>query len=218
MTIKNFLSKIISQDWYNLLNEEFDKEYFIEISNIIKSRRKYVNVYPESKDVFNVFKDPYENIKVVILGQDPYYTAGMATGYAFDIPETTKKIPPSLINIFKEMNYDFKNGSLKHLIKQGVFLFNTALTVEENCPNVHKKLWTPFTKKVLTELNNKDDIVFMLWGTNAISYQKILTNKRNLILTSGHPSPLSANQGKWFGNNHFETANNFLKEKIKWTE
>lgn len=221
MTIKDFLSKTINTKWYNYLKNEFDADYFIELSNIIKSRRKLTKVYPSSKDVFNVFINDFDNIKVVILGQDPYYTDGMANGYAFSVPSGITKLPPSLINIFKEIGVENPDdGNLNYLVKQGVFLFNTALTVEENSPNIHKKIWSSFTKKVLSVLNDKTNIVFMLWGGNAISYKKILTNKNNLILESGHPSPLSANKGLWFGNDHFNKANNFLKSKnlnkIQW--
>jgi uracil-DNA glycosylase len=174
-------------------------------------------VYPPKKQIFRAFT--YDKIKIVILGQDPYHEKNQANGLAFSVNDRVK-IPPSLRNIFKELNISPKNGDLTKWAEQGVLLLNTALTVREGQADSHKKLWEKFTVSVIEELNEYETpLVFMLWGNNAKSYEKYITDKKHLILTAAHPSPLSASRG-FFGCNHFSVANEFLKknnlEIINW--
>jgi uracil-DNA glycosylase len=222
--------------------ETFGKEWFKHIypfiitqdyqeikKTLLQDIKNNKIIYPELQNVYKAFKlTPLEKVKVVILGQDPYYN-GSASGLAFGLNDEEKPVPMSLRNILSEIENSYQkldlefDYSLTHWSKQGVLLLNTALTVEKNNPNTYTKLWKPFTEKVITILDSYDNhIVWMLWGNHAKSYKKLITNKTHLILESAHPSPFSASQG-FFGNNHFKKANEFInyhrgsQELIKWT-
>lgn len=212
--------------WVEILNLEFNKDYFKELNDYLDNRYKVSKIYPPKDLIFNAFNlTNYDDVKVIILGQDPYHEEGQAMGLAFSVPLGTK-LPPSLKNIFKEIEDEFNilklnNGDLTYLAKQGVLLLNTILTVEEGKPLSHKnKGWEIFTDNIIKYLNedNKPK-VFMLWGDNAISKTKLITNPNHLVLTSAHPSPLSAYRG-FFNNNHFRLCNEFLKKnnlkEINW--
>jgi uracil-DNA glycosylase len=229
----SYLDKLkdrVHQTWFDKLYDTFSSDYFKNLLLYLTKRKENTKIYPAQKDIFKVFSGSLDNVKVVILAQDPYYTPFVADGLAFS-SNIYGHIPESLENIFREMDNDLygthqkveRNGNLEYLFTQGVFLFNTALTVEIGKPESHLKLWERFTQNVLETLNNNNNpTVFMLWGNKAKRYERYLTNPNHLVLTSGHPSPLSANKGYWFGNKHFSTANEFLtkhygKEKqIKW--
>ena len=184
-------------------------------------------VYPKYEDTFKAFDlCPLETIKVVIIGQDCYHGPNEATGLAFAVPTTTGKIPPSLRNIFKELSNNVTkyqtDSTLEYWAKQGVLLLNSALTVEHKKPGSHLKLWKPFTDKIIEEISkHKTGLIFCLWGKYAKDKEKLIHNKNNhIILKANHPSPLSANQGGWFGNNHFSIINDYLEQsygiQIKW--
>lgn len=222
--------KKFSDDWWELLSSEFGKEYMQKVYSYIISRKiNLAEIYPSSDKIYKAFEvTPYKKVKIVILGQDPYPTAGMAMGLSFSIPPGSRKVPPSLVNIFKEIENDVYNGlyldknpDLTHWARQGVFLLNTCLTVEEGEPNSHQNIgWEEFTKKSISLINEKDTpVVFMLWGNNARQYKSLITNPKHLILEAGHPSPFSAEKF-FFGNKHFSKANQFLMknniEPIGW--
>ncbi len=216
---------LFNNDWDNILNEEIHKEYFLKILYELRGLYKIKTIYPQQKDIFNAFKLPYKDVKVVILGQDPYHGEGEAHGYAFSTH--AKKLPPSLKNIYKELytdlgiEKDYNNGDLTNWQKQGVMLLNTGLTVEKDKPNSHKNIgWHEFTDEVIKKLNEKDTpVVFILWGNNAREKKKYITNPKHLIIESAHPSPFSANYG-FFGSKPFSRTNNFLKKnnikEINW--
>lgn len=218
--------KILKNDWEKYLNEEFEKDYYKKIREFLKKEYKEKNVYPSMFDIFNALHlTSFENTKVVILGQDPYHQKGQAHGLSFSVNKGVK-IPPSLLNIYKELKNDLNieianNGYLEKWAKQGVLLLNTTLTVVDSSPNSHQKIgWNIFTDKIITVLNNKKSpVVFILWGKNAISKENLITNKKHLIIKSVHPSPLSANGG-FFGSKPFSRTNKFLKEnnikEIDW--
>lgn len=218
--------KVLSNDWQDLLDEEFDKAYYRELRGFLIEEYKSKAIYPEMKDIFNsLHYTPYKDVKVVILGQDPYHGPGQAHGLSFSVkPEIAP--PPSLMNIYKELQSDLNcyipnNGYLKKWSEQGVLLLNTALTVVAHEANSHRnKGWETFTDKVITVLNTREaPIVFILWGSNAISKLKLITNQKHYIIKSPHPSPLSAFRG-FFGSKPFSTTNNFLlsigKTEIDW--
>ena len=212
-------------DWDEILKDEISKEYFNNILNNIKDLYDTKTIYPPKKDVFNAFRLSYNDIKVVILGQDPYHGEGEAHGFAFSCLKVP--IPPSLKNIYKELysdlgiEKDMTDGNLLPWVKQGVMLLNTGLTVEKDMPNSHKNLgWHTFTDEVIKKLNEREKpIVFILWGNNAREKKKYITNPNHLVIESAHPSPFSANNG-FFGSRPFSKTNNFLiKNKItpiKW--
>lgn len=216
---------LFNNDWDEILNEEIHKEYFKKILYLLRDLYNEKEIYPSKKEVFNAFKLPYKDVKVVILGQDPYHGVGEAHGYAFST--LSKKLPPSLKNIYKELKDDLKiekdltDGNLTPWVKQGVMLLNTGLTVEKDLPNSHKNIgWHEFTDIVIKKLNEKDEpVVFILWGNNARDKKKFITNKKHLIIESAHPSPFSANYG-FFGSKPFSKTNEFLKknniEEIRW--
>ena len=213
---------MIGNDWDDALEEEFNKDYFLKIKEFIKEEYKTKTIYPPKKEIFNAFKlCPLNKTKVVILGQDPYHEKGQAHGLAFSTPEG-HPIPRSLKNIFKEIQseYDYPipdSGCLEYWAKQGVFLLNTVLTVEEGKANSHSKCgWQTFTDNVIKILNEqKNRIVFLLWGKQAELKKEILNNPNHLVLISSHPSPFSARRG-FFGSNHFKLANEFLmKNNLK---
>jgi len=206
MTWEEVFSNIKSKDYAASLSAFLDKEYATH------------KIYPERKNMFNAFKlTPLENVKVVIFGQDPYHEEGQAMGLAFSVPDNIKT-PPSLINIYKEIEIEYKTlifnkgGDLTYLAKQGVLLLNTILTVREHMPMSHNiKEYNLFMQDILEVLNNLDQpIVFLLWGGPAKKLAKHLTNKNHLILTATHPSPLGANQGGWFNSQIFVKTNEFL--------
>ena len=220
------MANILKNDWKNLLDDEFNKEYYKTLRNFLITEYKTRTIYPDKYDIFNALHfTPYKDIKVVILGQDPYHGPGQAHGLSFSVNPGIKT-PPSLLNIYKELNSDLgcyipNNGYLKKWADQGVLLLNTSLTVRAGEANSHKSIgWEIFTDKIISLVNEKEDpVVFLLWGNNAIKKKDLITNKRHLILTSVHPSPLSASRG-FFGSKPFSKINNFLisvnKKAIDW--
>ena len=213
---------MIGNDWDFALSEEFKKDYFLKIQDFIDEEYSSKTIYPPYDEIFNAFKlTPLSNVKVVILGQDPYHEAGQAHGLAFSTPEG-RPIPRSLKNIFKEINaeYDYPmptSGCLEKWAEQGVFLLNTVLTVEDGNANSHSKCgWQTFTDNVIGILNRQDQpIVFLLWGKQEKKKKELITNENHLVLITSHPSPFSARRG-FLGCNHFKLANGYLKEnKIK---
>lgn len=216
----------IGNDWDELLKGEFDKDYYKKLRQFLKSEYSTKTIYPDMYDIFNALKlTAYKDVKVVILGQDPYHGPGQAHGLCFSVKEGVAK-PPSLKNIFKEIESETgiappEHGCLTDWANQGVLLLNTVLTVRANAANSHKGMgWEIFTDKVMELLNQREEpIVFLLWGANARSKGMIITNKHHLVLEAVHPSPLSAHNG-FFGCNHFIDANDFLKESnrtIDWS-
>ena len=212
-------------DWDIVLNEEINKDYFKSLLNTVNKLYEEKTIYPPKKDVFNAFRLNYKDVKVVILGQDPYHGIGEAHGYAFSCLKTP--IPPSLKNIYKELyddlgiEKDMLDGNLLPWVKQGVMLLNTGLTVEKDKPNSHKDIgWHTFTDAVIEKLNERDKpIVFILWGNNAREKKKLITNPKHLVIESAHPSPFSCNNG-FFKSKPFSKTNNFLEKnnitKINW--
>lgn len=213
---------MIGNDWDNILESEFKKEYFYNLLKFVQGEYKNKTVFPSKKDVFKAFRyTPYKNVKVVILGQDPYHGEGEAEGLCFSVRDGIKK-PPSLNNIFKELHDDLgclipSSGSLIPWARQGVFLLNTVLTVVKDQAASHKNIgWETFTDEVIKKINEKEEpVVFILWGNFARSKKKLITNKKHLIIESAHPSPLSAYNG-FFGSKPFSKTNEFLiKNNIK---
>ena len=216
----------IGNTWDEILKNEFEKEYYLNLRKFLISEYKSNTIYPDMESIFNALKfTSYEDVKVVILGQDPYHEPGQSHGLCFSVMEGVRK-PPSLVNIFKELKSDLnidppKNGSLTKWAEQGVLLLNTCLTVRKGEANSHKgKGWEFFTDKVIELLNaRKDPIVFILWGSNAKAKINLITGKQHLILTGAHPSPLSAYNG-FYGGKYFSKSNDFLikncKEPINW--
>lgn len=212
-------------DWDSILYEEVNKDYFIDILNKVNKLYQGKTIYPPKRDVFNAFRLSYKDVKVVILGQDPYHGEGEAHGYAFSCLKTP--IPPSLKNIYKELYSDLNiqkdmlDGNLLPWVKQGVMLLNTGLTVEKDKPNSHKDIgWHTFTDSVIEKLNEREKpVVFILWGNNAREKKKLITNPQHLVIESAHPSPFSANHG-FFGSKPFSRTNDFLVKngmsKINW--
>ena len=209
---------MIGNDWDSVLESEFKKEYFYNLLKFVQGEYARKTVYPPKKEVFKAFRyTPYENVKVVILGQDPYHGEGEAEGLSFSVKEGIRK-PPSLNNIFKELHDDLgceipKNGSLVPWAKQGVLLLNTVLTVIKDQAASHRDIgWETFTDYVIKKINDKTDpVVFILWGNFARSKKKLITNPKHFIIESAHPSPLSAYNG-FFGSKPFSKTNDFLKQ------
>ena len=212
----------IHPEWENILQETFESVYFKALIHFVKSAYGSAKCFPPGKLIFNAFDlCPPEKTKVVILGQDPYHGPGQAHGLCFSVPMGVPH-PPSLINIFKELEKDVKtpypkSGNLSPWAKQGVLLLNTTLTVQANRAGSHQgKGWEKFTDQVIHILsNNYKNIVFLLWGSYAKQKIKIIDREKHFVLTSGHPSPLSANRGYWFGNSHFSKTNDYLTSKGK---
>lgn len=202
----------------DIIEEESKKEYYKALHDFVDNAYQQDIIFPERKNIFAALKyTPYENVKVVILGQDPYHGLGEAHGMAFSVCPGIKT-PPSLQNIYKELNdemgcYIPNNGYLMKWSRQGVLLLNSVLTVKKDTPASHRgKGWETFTDKIIEEINKKQEpVVFMLWGNFARSKKGLITNPKHLILEAPHPSPFSARSG-FFGCNHFIKANNFLKE------
>ena len=212
----------IHPEWENILQDTFESVYFKALIHFVKSAYGSAKCFPPGKLIFNAFDlCPPEKTKVVILGQDPYHGPGQAHGLCFSVPRGVPH-PPSLINIFKELEKDVKtpypkSGNLSPWAKQGVLLLNTTLTVQANRAGSHQgKGWEKFTDQVIHILsNNYKNIVFLLWGSYAKQKIKIIDREKHFLLTSGHPSPLSANRGYWFGNSHFSKTNDYLTSKGK---
>ncbi len=220
------MKKILDNDWQDLLQDEFEKEYYQNLRKFLICEYKNKTIYPHMNNIFNALKfTSYKDVKVVILGQDPYHGPNQAHGLSFSVNKGVK-IPPSLVNIYKELHDDLgcyipNNGYLESWTKQGVLLLNTVLTVRAHEANSHRNIgWEQFTDKIISLLNDREDpIVFILWGNPSISKKKLITNKKHFIITSPHPSPLSAFRG-FFGSKPFSKTNEFLKsinkEPINW--
>lgn len=206
----------IGNEWDELLKDEFCKEYYLNLRRFLKKEYLTYRVYPDMYDIFNALKyTPYTNVRVVILGQDPYHGAGQAHGLCFSVKRGVTP-PPSLVNIFREIKSDLNidppsHGELTSWAKQGVLLLNTVLTVREGQPNSHRGMgWETLTDRIICLLNEREKpIVFLLWGGNAKAKRNLITNPRHLVLTAAHPSPLSAYNG-FFGCRHFSKTNDFL--------
>lgn len=216
----------IGNDWDELLADEFQKDYYKELRKFLIAEYNSRRIYPPMEDIFNALKyTPYHSVKAVILGQDPYHGAGQAHGLCFSVKRGTPP-PPSLQNIFKEIHDELglpipPHGELTAWAKNGVLLLNTSLTVREGSPNSHRGHgWEILTDRVIELLNQREQpIVFLLWGSNARSKARLITEPRHLVLQCAHPSPLSAYNG-FFGCGHFRKADEFLKnngiEPVNW--
>ena len=213
---------LIPANWKTILDSEFDKTYFKELIHFVSNEYQNTTCFPPKQQIFNALNYcSVANIKVVIIGQDPYHDHNQANGLCFSVNEGVK-YPPSLVNIFKEIQTDLEiappnSGDLSRWAGQGVLLLNTVLTVKAHEANSHqKKGWEKFTDAILKSISqNTEGVVFMLWGGSAQKKEKLIDTEKHHILKSGHPSPLSANRGYWFGNKHFSKANAFLKELRK---
>ena len=217
---------MIGNNWDTILKEEFEKEYFKELMKFVSQEYKNKTIYPKQSDVFNAFRyTDFDNVKVVILGQDPYHGPNQAEGLSFSVSNDVLK-PPSLKNIFKELASDLQipfpeHNSLKPWAKEGVLLLNAVLTVEEHNPTSHKDHgWETFTDDIIKIINNKKTpVVFILWGSYARNKKSLITNPIHYVIESPHPSPFSAYSG-FFGSKPFSKTNDFLKSKglkeINW--
>ncbi|WP_139902552.1 uracil-DNA glycosylase [Clostridium thermarum] len=216
----------IKGDWLDLLKDEFEKDYYKRLRAFLIKEYATKTIYPDKYEIFNALNyTDYKDVKVVILGQDPYHGPNQAHGLSFSVRPGIPA-PPSLVNIYKELRDDLgcyipNNGYLKKWADQGVLLLNTALTVRANEANSHRNIgWENFTDAVISALNNREKpVVFILWGNNAISKEKLITNRTHYIIKSVHPSPLSASRG-FFGSKPFSKTNNFLisigEKPIDW--
>ena len=216
----------IENSWKKLLNNEFQKNYFKELVDFVKKEYSNKTIYPPGKLIFQAFNNcPFEKVKVVIIGQDPYHGYNQANGLCFSVADGLKK-PPSLLNIFKEIRSDVdlkipKSGNLERWSNQGVLMLNSILTVEKGEPGSHKnKGWENFTDSVIQIIaNNTSNIVFILWGAYAQKKGEKVNRNKHLILEAAHPSPFSADRG-FFGQKHFSRCNEYLKrhnkEEIMW--
>ncbi|PHR47701.1 MAG: uracil-DNA glycosylase [Fluviicola sp.] len=217
----------IEESWKSKLSEEFEQAYFKNLAKFIRTEYKENQCFPPGKLIFSAFNHcPLSKLKVVIIGQDPYHGPGQANGLCFSVNNEVPH-PPSLINIFKEIESDIgkpvpNSGNLERWADQGVLLLNATLTVRAHSAGSHqKKGWEKFTDAVIKTISEeKEGVIFLLWGGFAKSKTKLIDSSRHYILTSGHPSPLSANRGFWFGNKHFSKANQILsnngKKPIIW--
>ncbi len=209
----------ISKSWRSILKEEFESEYFRTLLDYIETEYKTETCFPERDNIFAAFNHcPYEKVKIVIIGQDPYHGKGQANGLSFSVQEGIKH-PPSLINIFKELNSDIgkpypDSGDLNAWAAQGILLLNATLTVRSGEAGSHqKKGWEIFTDAVIQKLSDeKKNLVFLLWGGFAQKKGRKIDAVKHKVLCTGHPSPLSANRGYWFGNQHFSSVNQYLSE------
>lgn len=207
----------LEKSWQNQLAAEFDASYFKGLTNFVRQEYQQFKCFPPGKDIFNALDStPFEHTRVVLLGQDPYHGDGQAHGLSFSVPEGVAH-PPSLINIFKELEADIgkpypKSGTLSHWAAQGVLLLNATLSVRAGQAGSHQnKGWEQFTDAIIASLSSqKTGIVFMLWGNYAKKKGKHIDRSKHLVLEAGHPSPLSANRGLWFGNKHFSKTNAYL--------
>ena len=209
----------IEESWRRHMYEEFDKQYFVELTDFVRREYSQGECYPPGHLIFNAFNlCPFDKVKVVIIGQDPYHEPGQAHGLSFSVNDGIP-FPPSLINIFKEISNDLgtpmpMSGNLTRWAEQGVLLLNDSLTVRAHQAASHQRRgWEKFTDAVIKALDaHRDHLGFILWGGYARSKAKLIDSSRHLVLQSVHPSPLSANHGGWFGNHHFSRANAYLKE------
>ncbi len=212
----------IHPSWAEVLATEFQKPYFSELVSFVKQEYKNRTCYPKGSEIFTAFNStPFDRVKVVIIGQDPYHGPGQAHGLCFSVREGTTH-PPSLINIFKELENDLgikypKSGDLSRWAAEGVLLLNATLTVRAREAGSHQnKGWEKFTDAVIRLLSEeREGLIFLLWGGFAKRKAALINKNKHHILTSGHPSPLSANRGLWFGNSHFSKTNEILKAKGK---
>lgn len=216
---------MIGNDWDDILSDIYNKEYFLNIKEKVRSEYKHKTIFPPAPKVFNALRlTPYKDIKVVILGQDPYHGVGEANGLCFSVNHGIK-MPPSLKNIYKELHIDLgitrTDTDLTDWAKQGVLLLNSVLTVEKDKPASHKFIgWEEFTDDIIKKVNlHEEPVVFILWGNFAKSKAKYITNPKHLIISSSHPSPFSVNYG-FFGSRPFSKTNEFLKKnnlkEIEW--
>src|SRR5690606_39193740 len=209
----------IHESWKPYLQEEFNKSYFKELTRFVKEEYQINKCYPPGKEIFNAFElCPFDQVKVVIIGQDPYHGPNQAHGLCFSVNDGITH-PPSLINIFKEIETDLgtpypKSGNLVRWAQQGVLLLNATLTVRAHNAGSHQnKGWEQFTDSVIKCVSQeKSNVVFLLWGGYAKQKMKLVDAKKHFVLTSGHPSPLSANRGYWFGNKQFSKTNSLLEQ------
>lgn len=218
----------LGNDWDNILKEEWQKPYYLALREFLKAEYATRKIYPPMNDIYNALRyTAYQDVKVLIVGQDPYHGPGQAHGLCFSVKEGIKA-PPSLVNIFKELESEYgmvrpESGELTGWAKQGVLLLNTALTVREGQPNSHRgKGWEILTDKIISLVDEKEEpVVFLLWGSNARAKKALIHNSRHLVLECAHPSPLSAYQG-FFGCGHFKRANEFLRAvgrpEIDWAK
>ncbi|MCV6629154.1 MAG: uracil-DNA glycosylase [Flavobacteriaceae bacterium] len=212
----------LSQSWQDALSAEWSEDYIKQLESFVYQVYQEEKCYPPFSKILAAFEAfEFYKTKVVLLGQDPYHGLGQAQGYSFSVPLGFKH-PPSLVNIFKEMENDLgcrypESGDLTYWSRQGVLLLNACLTVSEKKAGSHQgKGWEEFTDAVITSISDQlEGVVFMLWGGFAKKKQVLINAKKHLILDSGHPSPLSANRGHWFGNKHFSKANAYLKTQQK---
>lgn len=206
----------IENSWALRLQDEFNKPYFVELTQFVKEEYKIATVFPPGKEIFKAFDCcSFDDLRVVVLGQDPYHGAGQAHGLCFSVNQGIKP-PPSLVNIFKEIKQDLgkdmpSHGDLTRWAKQGVLLLNATLTVRESSPGSHqKKGWETFTDAVIKKISDeKEHVVFILWGAYAQKKTELINAEKHLILSSAHPSPFSADRG-FFGNKHFSKTNAYL--------
>ena len=217
----------IHPSWKSVLSEEFEKPYFESLINFVKSEYVAQTCYPKGNQIFSAFDHcHFDDVKIVIIGQDPYHGPNQANGLCFSVNDGIP-FPPSLQNIFKEISSDLNrpiptSGNLERWADQGVLLLNATLTVRQSEAGSHqKKGWETFTDAVIRKISDeKENVIFLLWGGFAQKKASLIDSKKHLILNSGHPSPLSANRGFWFGNKHFSKANDYLKsigkEEINW--
>lgn len=217
----------IEESWKKHIGAEFEKQYFADLTAFVRAEYKQYTCYPPGRLIFNAFDlCPFDSVKVVIIGQDPYHEPGQAHGLCFSVNDGVVP-PPSLVNIFKEIEMDLgtpmpPSGDLTRWAEQGVLLLNATLTVRAHQAASHQRRgWEQFTDAAIRALNaDRDHLVFILWGGYARSKAPLIDASRHLVLQSVHPSPLSANRGGWFGNHHFSRANKYLadngKEPIKW--
>lgn len=211
--------KMIGNSWDEVLEKEFEKDYYQQLRKFLDQEYSGSTIYPPARDIYNALRlTPYDKVKVVILGQDPYHEEFQAHGLAFSVNKGVK-IPPSLVNIYKEMKDDLgiiqpDHGYLAEWSKEGVLLLNTVLTVRAHLANSHKgKGWEILTDAIIARLSEREEpMVFILWGRNARDKKKLITNPNHLVIESAHPSPLSAYNG-FFGSRPFSKANDFLKKK-----
>lgn len=213
------MAAVFNNDWQELLAPEFEKQYYLELRSFLKTEYRTQTIYPDMHEIFSTLqKTAYRDVKVVIIGQDPYHGEGQAHGFSFSVKPGVD-IPPSLKNIYKELQSELgcyvpNNGYLMKWAEQGVLMLNAVLTVRAGMANSHKGMgWEQFTDRVISLLNERDTpMVFLLWGRNASAKASLITNGNHLILEAAHPSPLSAYNG-FFGCGHFKTANDFLVSK-----
>jgi len=218
--------EILKNDWSSYLSREFEKTYYKKLRDLLKTEYQVKVIYPDMYDIFNALHlTSYENVKVVILGQDPYHGPNQAHGLSFSVKQGINP-PPSLVNIFKELENDLgcyipDNGDLTKWAEQGVLMLNAVLTVQKGEPNSHRGIgWETFTNQVITVLNQrKQPVVFILWGKNAQEKEQLISENHHYIIKSPHPSPFSANRG-FFGSKPFSKTNSFLEsignKKIDW--